>query len=234
MHLFRYSYEREKKNLKKSYIWDTYKHKLMSDFQNIDYLTVDTPIPGQSFVCLSFLSPEKVLAQKSEFYMAEFWRTFQNSEKRELNDVDILDEYRSFVDMHEKTLDDKFNEENGNQTSIRGIKVRGVYDNYKEAEIRSKALQQLDPNHHVFVGSVGYWLPWDPSPDRIVDQKYQEEQLNDLMKGYNENVEKRNAFYQVQKEERKAQIIQENNERKQRNATEQLFDSENIETASMK
>jgi len=206
----------------------------MSEFQKIDYLTVDAPIPGQSFVCLSFLSPEKVLAQKSQFYISEFWRTFQNSEKRELVNVDILEEYNSFIGLHEKALDDKFNEENDNQTSIRGIKVRGVYDNYKEAEIRSKALQQVDPNHHVFVGSVGYWLPWDPSPDRIADQKYQEEQLNDLMKGYNENVEKRNAFYQAQKEERKLQIIQENNERKERNANEQLFQSENVQTASMK
>ena len=38
-----------------------------------DYLTVDTPLPGQNFVCLSFISPEKVLTQKQEFYLQKFF-----------------------------------------------------------------------------------------------------------------------------------------------------------------
>ena len=31
-----------------------------------DFLTVDKPIPGQNFVCMSFVSPETTLLQKSE------------------------------------------------------------------------------------------------------------------------------------------------------------------------
>ena len=32
--------------------------------EKVDYLEVDDPIPGQNFVCLSFLSPEKLIQEK--------------------------------------------------------------------------------------------------------------------------------------------------------------------------
>ena len=38
----------------------------------IDLLAVDKPIAGQSYGCFSFISPEKVLAQKNIFFMDEF------------------------------------------------------------------------------------------------------------------------------------------------------------------
>ena len=30
--------------------------------------------------------------------------------------------------------------------------------------MRAKMLRKMDPNHNVFVGQVGFWLPWDPDP----------------------------------------------------------------------
>ena len=33
-----------------------------------DFLDEDKPIPGQSYCCLSFLSPEKVLQKKEVFF----------------------------------------------------------------------------------------------------------------------------------------------------------------------
>jgi hypothetical protein len=41
------------------------------------------------------------------------------------------------------------------------LKVRGVYDTLREAQVRAKVLQRRDPNFNVFLGQVGYWLPWD-------------------------------------------------------------------------
>ena len=45
----------------------------IKDSNNIreDYLEVDNPIPGQNFVCLSFVSPEKILKQKNTFYITK-------------------------------------------------------------------------------------------------------------------------------------------------------------------
>jgi hypothetical protein len=43
---------------------------------------------------------------------------------------------------------------------------------------------------YVFVGEMGKWLPWDPDVNSVEDQIYQEKELNDLMKGYKDNLAK--------------------------------------------
>jgi hypothetical protein len=45
------------------------------------------------------------------------------------------------------------------------------------------------------MAQVGKWVPWDPSPNEIAEQEYQEEQLNELMKAYKQNEEDRETFY---------------------------------------
>lgn len=74
--------------------------------------------------------------------------------------------------------------------TLRGLKVRGVYETQGEAKERCEELQAKDPGFHVFVGEVGKWLPWDPDPNSTKDQVYQEKELNDLMKGYEDNLKK--------------------------------------------
>ena len=34
-----------------------------------DYLEVDNPIPGQNYVCLSFVSPKKLLKNMNYFFL---------------------------------------------------------------------------------------------------------------------------------------------------------------------
>jgi len=88
--------------------------------------------------------------------------------------------------------------------SVRGLKVRGVYDTREEADKRAENLQKIDPDFDVFVGEVGKWLPWDPDPNEAEDQVYREKQLNDLAKGYKENLEKAKNMQQ----QRKTDMIQ--------------------------
>jgi hypothetical protein len=49
------------------------------DGSRIDYLDEDPEIPNQRYCIISFLSPEKVIQQKSEFYFKEFitWMDYQ-------------------------------------------------------------------------------------------------------------------------------------------------------------
>jgi hypothetical protein len=42
----------------------------------IDLLDEDQPLAGQKFVCLSFLSPEKILKQKEEFFFEQFIKQY--------------------------------------------------------------------------------------------------------------------------------------------------------------
>ena len=39
-----------------------------------DFLEVDKQIPGQNYVCLSFVSPEKILNQKEKFLFYHYQR----------------------------------------------------------------------------------------------------------------------------------------------------------------
>ena len=170
----------------------------------IDYLNNDIPIPGQNFVCLSFLSPENVLKNKQLFDFYNFLK--ENDSASELEFDKFSENFKTYLQKESDSLSIKFSENHGMTTSIRGLKIRGVYDSLNEAQYRAKSLQKRDPNFNEFVGQVGFWLPWDPDPQNIKHQEYANQQLNELMKNYNENQEKKDQFY----EENKAQLIKKN------------------------
>lgn len=236
------------------------------------YLESDKEIPGQHYVALSFLSPEKVLANKDIFFFNQFMRDYEiqykiratesflmaevqklqeyaskvqdvvdnlslkdGATKEELesglkevksvrasitrdvtadletyvkaNMTDykvstIQDAYETFMLKNRKRLEDEFFAANNFRTTIRGLKVRGVYDTYPEALNRAKTLQKIDPSFDVYVGQVGFWLPWHPEPSEVGDQEYADDQLNQLMKKYKENEAQRDEFYEEMKRNR--------------------------------
>jgi hypothetical protein len=73
---------------------------------------------------------------------------------------------------------------------ILGLKIRGVYKSYEEADERAKYLQKIDKYHHVFVGEVGKWLPFnvDTSENSADNQVYREQELNQYMKAYKDSL----------------------------------------------
>lgn len=124
-----------------------------------DFLSVDTPIPGQNFACLSFVSPEKELANKDTFMLHQFLKS--KSKELQISEEQLVEEYKDYLYNNQTKLEKEFYEREDFQTTMRGVKVRGTYDTYREAQVRAKLLQRKDKNFHVFVGQVGYWLPWD-------------------------------------------------------------------------
>ena len=265
----------------------------MSDSEQT-WLEQDKEIPGQKYVCLSFLSPEKVLANKEVFFYSRFLENYEveykvsASEKflmeqvlqvtkaiakvedlvanagldvttdvsgssnmlaggavadaktdakkwrddavktmqdvraslskdasddlaqyvkknmRDFKETKIQEAYENFMFKNRKKLEEEFFTKNEFRTSIRGLKVRGVYDTAAEAGARAKTLQKLDPFFNVYVGQMGFWLPWDPEPADVADQEYAEDQLNTLMKNYKQNESQKEALYEEQKRERMA------------------------------
>ena len=212
--------------------------KASSHHTETDHLNNDKPIPGQNFVCLSFLSPDKVIANKDQwaFYhyhqyvIKEYSKIFNEltakimeSGDEEVSVAQIIDlkkrmkrifdmnevEYTKWKELVEdwkfRELDGvnkAFDEQNNFQTSTRGVMVRGVYDSYQEADVRSKVLQRIDSKFDVFVGQVGYWLAWHPDSNKIEKNEYLNEDLNTLMKEYKNNEAKRDMFYQEQTRQR--------------------------------
>jgi hypothetical protein len=161
-----------------------------------DFLSVDHKVPGQNYCCLSFISPEKVLKQKETFILHEFLK--EMSTEYNITESKLIEKFEDFKYKNESTLTEKFTEDNDFSTNVRGVKVRGIYDTKKEADVRAKVLQRQDKHHSVFVGQVGYWLPWDPSLSYLdkVDGQYLDNDLNTLMQKYNENQESKDVFFQ--------------------------------------
>lgn len=196
-------------NTMKSFLWIMYKMSKTKTVKKPDFLEVDKSVPGQNFACISFISPDKVLKDKNIF----MFQRFLEHKQKEMKEEDLQEEYQTFLGMHGKKLDEEFGKRNDFQTSVRGVKVRGVYDTYREAEVRAKVLQRLDRSFNVYVGQVGYWLPWDPNPDTLENQEYLESDLNNLMKQYKENESTKDTYYQEQVKEKKTAALKENKER---------------------
>jgi hypothetical protein len=200
-----------------------------------DFLEVDPKIPGQNFVCLSFVSPDKVLKQKEMQFMTKFLEHLFNAEDQYTNDMKdkmmnkevkvdydtVKNFYEDWLFTRKEKLESEFYEESEFRTTIRGLKIRGTYDTHKEANIRAQVLRRKDPNFNVFVGQVGSWLPWDPECEQVPEQEYQEEMLNELVKKYQENLENRDNMYDQLKEEQIKKAREELRAKKAKLAEEQ-------------
>ena len=233
----------------------------MSKPQEEDFLSEDPEISSQKIVLLSFLSPEKILANKDIFLFQRFladyelqWKTsklevwmadqlqavnnrleaiagkfqdlsgaiagevresflridkfvedFQSHCRKnlsELNEQKLKTEYEDFMFKNGTALEEEFHAQNNFTTTIRGLKVRGVFGSDVEASARAKKLQRSDPNFNIYMGSVGKWMAWEPDASKVGEQEYANEQLNTLMKKYRENEDARDSFYTEQKAKR--------------------------------
>jgi Family of unknown function (DUF5832) len=225
-----------------------YENKLLANGQPnpkyVDLLEEDKPIAGQKFVCVSFVSPEKIVKQKEVFFFQEFlkkwnfsksmekfiqflnfmsfkykinfeditkdFQEFVKEEQSALRELNIEDEFKTFLDQNEQELENAFNIEHNFQTSTRGIKIRGVYPTMEEAELRCKMLRELDPNHDVFVGPVGLWMPWEPEAYKTGRVEYMEDELNQLMQEKTKNESFAKTAFEQRVKESKKKAIEEN------------------------
>jgi HD superfamily phosphohydrolase len=198
--------------------------------KEVDYLDEDKAIRGQNYVCLSFLSPEEILKEKEVYYFEKYLANFSRDldqllqgiaekYKDESDAVKIIREnnnhlfkgdelqehYRFFKRTNEESIEREFLEKNDFRTSVRGIKVRGVFETLKEAQVRAELLRRMgDTKFDIFVGQVGVWCPWSPNPEDIQEQEYAETQLNTLMKQYKNNMTQKDEFYELRKQEKMA------------------------------
>ena len=228
----------------------------------IDLCDEDSPLAGQKFACMSFVSPEKILKKRETFLFDQFVRQwdftksmskyfdflnflaykyhlkiedisadfneFVKEEETKLKSVSVDDDYKNFIDKNEDSLNDKFNREHAFQTSVRGLKIRGVYSTQDEAENRCKKLRELDPNHDIYVGPVGMWIPWDPDAYKTGRVEFMEEELNQLHKEKTKNEERAKQEFENRIKETKKKAIQENieNATKSGNVLTQTMDDE--------
>ena len=192
-----------------------------------DYLEVDDPIAGQQYACLSFVSPEAFIKKKEGFMVSKFLQSYCKEHKLKFDEA--YAKYEDFCYKFSSELQRDFDEQNDFQTSIRGLKVRGVYNTKDEADARAKKLSTLDSSFHVFIGQVGYWLPWDPCADGVEGEVFQNSQLNDMMEKYEENTINKDIFYEDQKRDKIAAAKEESEKKRKEQLEEERKNKKEVE-----
>ena len=154
------------------------------------------------------------------------FKDFVKEEKASLSKTSMQDEYKTFLDNNEEDLQKKFNIDHNFQTCVRGLKIRGAYPSQEEAELRCKMLREIDPNHDVYVGPVGLWMPWDPEAYKTGRVEYMEEELNQLMQEKQKNETNAKSTFEKRVKETKQKAIEENikNAEKSGNTLSQTID----------
>ena len=196
----------------------------VTSVKEVDYLDEDKPIRGQNFVLLSFLSPEDVLVNKEAYMFSQFITKFSNdmttlldgisakySDSKDFvdsikennaylfNSKDMSEQYGFYKSVNNQELETSYHRDNNFVTSIRGIKVRGVFDTIEEAKNRSEFIKKIDNKFNIYIAQVGCWCPWSPNPDCLENQEYAETQLNTLMKEYKKNMNDKDVIFENRK-----------------------------------
>uniref|UniRef100_A0A6C0DV25 Uncharacterized protein n=1 Tax=viral metagenome TaxID=1070528 RepID=A0A6C0DV25_9ZZZZ len=229
----------------------------------VDLCDEDTPLAGQKFACMSFISPEKILKKREQFLFEQFVKQwdftksmtkfsdflqfisfkynlkvddimkdmadFAKEEESRLREESVVDDdFKNFIDKHEAKLNEDFNRQQSFQTSVRGLKIRGVFPTQEEAESRCKKIRESDPNHDIFVGPVGIWIPWDPDAYKTGRVEFMEEELNQLHQEKIKNEERAKQEFDKRIRETKLKAIQDNikNAEKSGNVLTQTIDED--------
>ena len=135
---------------------------------------------------------------------------FLKDEKDTIPQFSVYDDFKTFMDNKEEELEKLFNKENNFQTNVRGIKIRGSFPTLEEAQNKAKDLRENDPNHDVFVGPVGLWMPWEPDAYKTGKVEYLEKELNDLMHEKKANDEAAKQEFDQRVKESKEKAIEDN------------------------
>ena len=120
---------------------------------------------------------------------------YTKKNKEALTTDSLEEKYQDYLYTNKGNLENEFYKKNKFGTSVRGLKIRGVFGSQEEAQAYSRHLIKKDNAFNIYTVSMGQWIPWDPKPSEVKNQEYAEEELNQLMKKYEENSEAREKFY---------------------------------------
>jgi len=146
---------------------------------------------------------------KIDDVMADFTE-FVKEEDVKMKASGVDDDFKTYMEKNEDKLNEQFQRAHAFQTSVRGMKLRGVFPTQEEAEMKCKKLREVDPNHDIFVGPVGMWIPWDPDAYKTGRIEFMEEELNQLHHEKLKNETKAKEEFERRVKETKQKAIKEN------------------------
>lgn len=144
---------------------------------------------------------ELLLSVKKDLQLNEDEQVDKTLRTYRIDQEEMTDRFDVYKSTNNKELEVDFNKEFTDTTSIRGFKIRGIFEDLDEARARAKKVhEEIEPFVNTFVFPAGYWVPWDPNADAVQDQEYMIPELNDLMAQKKENAAQRDDFYAKRKQ----------------------------------
>jgi hypothetical protein len=160
------------------------------------------------------LDVQKTIEDFNEFVKEEEVKLKQDS-------AVVENDYKTFLDKNEERLTADFHRANEFQTSVRGVKIRGVFSTQEESELHCKKLRDRDPSHDIYVGQVGVWMPFEPNAYKTGKVEFMEPELNRLHQEKIANEMKAKEAFDERVKAAKRKAIEENIE-KARNSGNKL------------
>ena len=210
--------------------------------EKVDYLKEDPLIAGQEVALISFVEPKnaRLLQNKESFiathFITHFLESYKKTEKyqEENPKMELTDELKETLDTSYKniqkqyyeyqkfnlsTLENEFNNKHNKnkEPTVTGFKVRGVYPSQLVTKSKADELHHFEPAINVFCIPVGKWIPYCPLNDQEIESEYQMEVLNDLVKGKDDEMAKKDLQYEERKHKMKRKIEEENKLKKEKN-----------------
>jgi len=86
------------------------------------------------------------------------------------------------------------------------LKIKGVYDTEDQARVAAKKMQSADPTYVLGVIGMGEWGVYPPDFDRIADQEYADDKLNEILGAHDKENERTKWYYETRKEMLKSNV----------------------------
>jgi hypothetical protein len=164
--------------------------------EKIDYLYEDkiNP-PSQKWYCVSFFSKKYV-------------------KKAIDNNNDTLEELK---EKYNYSQTENKKDDYSVDDDVLAFKIRGGFDTYDKACNHASALRNIDQHHHIYVVEAGKWCAFktEDNDDFVEQTEHANDELNSMMKKYNENQDKAKIYHEFRKNVMVKESLNENIENKQ-------------------
>jgi soluble P-type ATPase len=171
--------------------------------QKTDYLYEDKVNSKSRWICLSFFSKHYVK------------KVIENN-KETAKEIEDKSYALSFEDEEDYSTED----------DVLALKVRGggTFETYEQACNYAAQQRNVDPNHHIYVQEVGKWCAFKIKDDNkyIEQTEHANEELNSMMKKYDENQEKAKIYHEFRKNVMVAEGLNDSITNKQNSLNETL------------
>lgn len=142
---------------------------------------------------------EELGAIRKEFEVDEaaFSAECLHSHKSGLEDIKAkFEDYK----VQRTDLEKEFDAANQQRTSVRGVKFCGAYPFQEAAMERAQFLtENVERAVDHYVCQSFHWAPFDPNVNAIQDQRYMNQELNELVRRRNENELMKQKFFEENK-----------------------------------